>query len=677
MSIPLANEHLSIVLDDRGGLASLVNRRTGCEYVNRPGLDFWRMIYRHEGDPETPIRSSDQQAPRVSGGADWVEFRYEEVVDCAGRRVDASLAWRAELHGEEVTFTAELTNRASPMITELWFPMAGGLGSMGGDAAGQFLLYPESGGRRLQHPLRSVADRSAQPVRGQRLNYIRDFYPGRCSMQWMGLYGARGSLYIGSHDATLQTTATNVMLNAGPSPDDDSLSLGFIKYPFLQAGKRWRSEPFVIAVHNGPWHRDARRYRAFADTWQHHARPKAQWVQDMPAMHDVILLHQHGRVNFSYARIGEIAQAAARAGINVIKLTGWSRGGHDNMYPDFVPSDRLGGEQALVENIRKVQAAGAHVVLYFHFIQMTPNSEFYREHGELCAMKGPGGNPFVDVFTWPSNGTVLAMNERMPLINACVGARPWQQQVMACVERGLGLGADCVFLDQTAGGPGSYLCFDERHGHPSPAFAAGPNKVELSRRAHERVKSERSEAALGAEYITDAILQFYDFSIPFGSGFFYGHQNFGRMYRYTFPEDILTTQYMAREDFSQLHFSFVLGYRFFVAPRQQCELLTSLDPAFVRRLASLIRLRRKYGAILMRGRYLDIEPLHIGATQLVAAAYQAGERRAVVVWNPTGHPQPLDIEWIGCRRQGIETPAGPTDAAELPPDEVAVITMGD
>ena len=670
----LCNDSLSLALDDRGNLASLRNLRTGREYVTQPGLDLWQLIYPTDDDPETPVRASDQAPPQVQVEPDALTVTYPSLLDFQGRPVDAQLRYRVELAGEELTFTAELTNQSAPRIAELWFPMIGGLGSLGDDPQSAFLLYPESAGRRILDPLHNLADRNAQPVRGVRFNFLRDFYPGGASMQWLGLYGASGSLYVGSHDSSLQTTATNAVLNIGSTPEEDSLSLGFIKYPFVSAGETWQSAPFVVAVHADPWQRDARRYRAFCDTYQDHSRPKPAWVEDMPAMQDVVMMHQHGRVRFRYDQIGEIAAAARTGDIDVVKLTGWSHGGHDNMLPDFLPSDRLGGEAALVDNFRRVQADGYRMVLYFHFIQMSPNSAFYAQHGEFCAIKGPYGNPFIDVFTWPSHGSIIGMNERFQLINACVATDPWQEQVLRCVRRGLDWGVDCVFLDQVAGGPSSFLCFDERHGHPSPAYSCGPGKTELSRQAREMVKAHSEETALGAEYIADVILQYYDFTLPFGLGFFYGDQHFGEMYRYAFPEDILCTQYMARENYEQLHYSFVMGYRFFLAPRQQCEVLTDLDPVFVERLASLNRLRRKHAAILLRGRFLETEPLALGNPALVARAYESEAGCAAAVWNPTGEPQALAVAWPGKTVTLAETADAPLlPGALLAANDVAVL----
>ena len=679
MSRCLENSLVFLGVDEHGCLQSLRNKTTGCEYVAQPGLDFWRLVYPTDDDQETIIAASQQEPDAVAEQGGVLIVRYPRLFDVTGRRVEAAFTYEVALDGEELAFTCAIENAAAPEIRELWFPLCGGLGSLGATPSESFLLYPESGGRRIWNPVHRVADRSAQPVRGVKPHFLREYYPGRASMQWLGLYGGQGSLYVGSHDSSLQTTALQAVLNVADRAERDTLSLGFIKYPFVKAGERWQSARFVVAVHSGKWHEDARRYRRFADTYQDHGRTKPAWVETMQGMHDIVMLHQNGRINLRYDQIPDVCQAAARAGLDVIKLTGWSAGGHDNRYPDFMPSDRLGGERAMVEQMRAAQAAGFRFVQYFHFVQMSPNSEFYRQHGEFCSMKGPAGNPFIDVFTWPGSGSIIGMNDRVQLINACVGAAPWKAHVLECVRRGVDWGVDSVFLDQTAGAPSSYLCFDARHGHANPALACGPAKVELSAQARDLLKQRNPEAALGAEYMADVILQYYDFTIPFGMGSFYGEQHFGEMYRYTFPEDIVCSQYMSREDCRQLHYSFVMGFRFFLAPRQQCDLVTALDPGFVRRLAALTQLRRKYADVMLRGRFLDVVPIAVGTDALVARAFDSAAGKVVAVWNPTPEAQPLAIAWPGHRMTGIDVVEGgsridPSDPV-LGQDEVAVVTF--
>jgi len=677
--VELGNKCWHVAINEKGLLVSLRNLRTGQEYVSRPAMDLWRLIVECDEDPEMPIDSTSQTPRQIVSNDERIEVRYRGLLARNGEQFDIEFAYSVAKgqDEEEMVFRSALTSHEQKLLKELWFPIISGLRSLGECPENDFLLYPESAGRKVRDPVRNIADRDAAPVRGVRPLFLREYYPGKASMQWMGFYGDRGSLYVGSHDDSLQTTALLAGLDTGERPEDDSIHLAFIKYPFIRNAS-WHSEPFVVAVHGESWHRDSRRYRRWADTYQDHAGPRPDWVRRMPGMHDIILLYQHGRINYRYDEIDKLISAVHAGGLDVLKISGWSHGGHDSHCPDFLPSERLGGEGRLIEAIREAQRDGIRVVLYFHFVQMSPNSQFYARHGEFCAMKGPHGNPHIDIFTWPSHGTVIAMNSKFRLINACVGTEPWQEQVMHCVERGLRYGADCVFLDQTAGAPGSYLCFDQRHGHPSPALAAGPGKVELSRKAREKVKSAGAEIALGAEYICDVILQFYDFSLPFGLGFFHGPPHFGEMYRYTFPEDILMTQYVSGEDYRQLNYSFVMGYRFFIAPHQQTGLLSELQPEFVEHVRALAEFRRANADVLLESTFVDDTLFETDNGRVLAKGYlrESDARAAVILWNPTGEVQDVEVNWPGAVLSSTACPlAGPVfdgNRAKLKPEEIAV-----
>ena len=680
--LELASSFWRAVIDRKGLLASLRNLRTGQEYVSRPGMDLWRIIVECESDPEMPIDSVAQEPLDILSSGPRIEVRYRGLTALNGERFDIAFAYSIEMgEGEdELLFRAEITNHEPNLLKEFWFPLVNGLQSLGRQPENDFLLYPESAGRKVQNPVRNLADRDAVPVRGVKPLFLREYYPGKASMQWMGWYGDNGSLYVGSHDDSLQTTALLAGLNVGQRSEDDSVHLGFIKYPFI-SNASWRSKPFVVAVHNASWHADSKRYRRWADTYQDHKRPRPRWVRRMAGMHDIVLLYQHGRVNYRYDEVDKLIGAVRAGGLEVLKISGWSHGGHDSHYPDFLPSERLGGEDGLVKAIQEAQRQGLKVVLYFHFVQMSPDSEFYARHGEFCAMKGPHGNPHIDIFTWPSHGTVIAMNSKFRLINACVGTAPWQEQVLQCAERGLRYGADCVFLDQTAGAPGSYLCFDQRHGHPSPALAAGPGKVELSQKVRHRVKSAGEDVALGAEYVCDVILQFYDFSLPFGLGFLYGAPHFGEMYRYTFPEDILMTQYVSRENYRQLNYSFVMGYRFFIAPHQQTGLLTDLHPEFVSHVRALCEFRKAHAEVLLDSTFSDDVLFQVDNAEVFAKGYlrESDGRGAVVVWNPTEQVQHARVRWPGAALSDTGSPlsgaAFDGNTVALEPDGIGVFFL--
>jgi hypothetical protein len=121
-----------------------------------------------------------------------------------------------------------------------------------------------------------------------------------------------------------------------------------------------------------------------------------------------------------------------------------------------------------------------------------------------------------------------------------------------------------------------------------------------------------------------------------------------------------------------------MGYRFFVAPRQQCGLITDLEPAFRDRLRALVALRRRHANVLLRGTFLDTVPLGGATRGLVARAFESDAGTAAAVWNPTAAAQELDLTWGGRAPREVVLPDGSARGAgrPLPAGEVAVLLFG-
>ncbi|HOS43643.1 MAG TPA: hypothetical protein PK794_08140, partial [Armatimonadota bacterium] len=216
----------------------------------------------------------------------------------------------------------------------------------------------------------------------------------------------------------------------------------------------------------------------------------------------------------------------------------------------------------------------------------------------------------------------------------------------------LELGADCVYLDRLAGYPG-YLCFSEDHPHDRPCDAYA-DRVKLGMDCRALVKAKSPEIAIASEYINDAGLQPFDFTIPFGFGVHHGGHNFGELFRYTFPEYIITTQYLNGAEYERLRFALVMGFRFFFAITWQHEPISSTPPAFRAYAKSLIDLLQAHADPFLTGKFVDTEGFTCANPALFAKAYRSEGRYGIAVWNPTEDAQGLaiaaegrEVTWMG------------------------------
>jgi len=662
----LQNEYLRLAMADDGTLRELTCLATGVNHISMPGLDLWRVILQDDISLVNLVTPAQQPCSVACDGEQLVLT----VPHLAYRRYDRQCSVAVSLHltvtleGDSSRWVVELDNREPSLrVMEVWAPIINGVRPPQDWA----LYYPQDCGLRMYDPAHNLGDRGQMFRFGVTNAYLRELYPGKASMQWMGVYGAREGLYLCSEDCSLQTICLNVERNFAATPEDDSLLLCFIRYPGQREGT-WTSAPVRVAPHLGDWHAGARRYRAWTEHWITPATPP-EWVARMPGLQDTILREQYGALVYSYDDIPMLHQSAAEVGLELVKITGWHPGGHDNCYPDYWVDESQGGQTRLMEQIQAVQQAGGKVMLYLQATQMTHNSSFYAECGERVSMRDPYGDELGDIFTWPGPSTFLPISAQHRLINACPSTPEWQQAMKRATSDVLALGADCIYLDRLAGYPG-YLCFNEAHPHARPCEAYA-DRVRLGRDCRALAKAKNADIALASEYINDVGLQPFDFTIPFGFGMHYGGRNFGELFRYTFPEYIITTQYLNGAEYERLRFALVMGFRFFFAVNWQHAPISHTPPEFRAYVRKVIALWSAHADPFLLGKFIDDEGMRCTNPALFAKAYRSTTRFGVAVWNPTPDEQPLSITTADGQSLSWTSPDG-TVTDILPAQEVAL-----
>ena len=113
-----------------------------------------------------------------------------------------------------------------------------GVRSLAGDPAADSLVWPNGRGAPCTESVkqRPVGLRRI-PANTSGHDYLHTdldrLYPGSASMQWYSLTNDNESIYCASEDTTGQT----VCLHIERTVATNSLSLGFIRYPFLEPGE--------------------------------------------------------------------------------------------------------------------------------------------------------------------------------------------------------------------------------------------------------------------------------------------------------------------------------------------------------------------------------------------------------------------------------------------------------
>lgn len=78
--------------------------------------------------------------------------------------------------------------------------------------------------------------------------------------------------------------------------------------------------------------------------------------------------------------------------VKSVLISGWNKGGHDNLYPYYEPDERLGTWEELEAGIRKCHEMGLKVYFFVNFQPVDNDTDWYRrELHQYCIMDPWGG----------------------------------------------------------------------------------------------------------------------------------------------------------------------------------------------------------------------------------------------------------------------------------------------
>ncbi|MGD0498492.1 MAG: DUF6259 domain-containing protein [Bryobacteraceae bacterium] len=672
----LSNDRVAVVLDSEGRLVELTNRQTGKSYLAAAARHApWRMFYRLntplDGALELGIPTDGQKAQVRRNGAS-LELSYATLTGALPqsgktRELQIGLLVRIALQGDQLTWTARIENRESDkklQVSEIWLPWIYGIGDMGMGPASDVLYWPSRGGRRVEAPSLKLAAATgpAQPTgfgSNPTWSYsdtgapdYRVAYPYPACMQWFTFNNGEEGLYFGSHDQKLMSTVLDVAASgaggrrgggpqsarAGAAEAERAMTASIVKFPFVQGGETWDSEPVVVRLYRGDWHEAAKTYRAWAGTWMRKPDPPA-WVRRTPGWAGSTLKGQSGQVRTTYDALPGMQKNAQAMGLNLFKIDGWNKQGFDDYYPEYTPDEAMGGEAALKKALAEIKQAGGRSFLYTQGQLIDPGSEFYKTKGYRTSAKDIWGAEYRETYGGSGSGAFMGTFRNKWFAVACPAAPGWGDQLVSQAQMVLGFGAQGVFYDQLGGAP-PYICFSEEHQHTRPSLAVGPWKVKNFQLLREAVKSHDPDAILSNELVVDCYAGWADLIHSEGIGFYPDPESFGEMFRYTFPEPIVTNRTQGPESSNlrkQLGHAFSLGLRFEGGGRGG----QNSDNA--RYAARLISLYNTHADLLLEGRFVDTEGFRCDNSRVSAHAFVAANRMAVTLWNDTDAAQQVEV----------------------------------
>jgi hypothetical protein len=629
----LSNDKISLKIDDKGHLVGLANLKTGHNYLAAPGHDLWRMFYRTSDARELEIPADIQKAEvKKSGNAiiiSYNELTGNVALPGASRLLKVGFSLKVELSNDQMIWTASIQNDESEAeleISELWIPWLYGIGNLGKGPEADQLFWPEDGGRRITDPYaKLMAGNSTTTSLFRTPRTYQMTYPWPACMQWFALSNGEESIYVGSHDKSLMTTTLNVMAH------NNCLSLSMVKYPFVKTWETWSSPPTVILIFNSDWHEGARFYKSWAETWMPKPNPP-EWMRHMNGWIIPNLKSQSGnRYRGVYGDLPHYFRDAHAVGIDMVSIYGWEKQGFDNWYPEFDPDEGMGGEAGLKAAISEIQKGGGKANLYSQGQLIDPGTEYYRRIGYKQSAKDIWGGEYRETYGGSGTGTLLNVMRSKSFAIACPLAPGWYDQLVKQFGMARHYGVNGLMYDQIAGRP-PYICFDKTHNHEKPSLAFGPGKLKNLLLLRDLIKSTDPQFAFLHELTVDVFTGIGDITQPVGYGFVPQPESFGEMFKYTFPDRIITNRTNSER-------KACFGYGFALQWRVDGMMTDCTNPAMAKYLTRLNQLRDQYNELLLNGRFVDNEGFTSQNTKVFSYAYLAGNRMAITLWNPTDAPQ--------------------------------------
>jgi hypothetical protein len=214
---------------------------------------------------------------------------------------------------------------------------------------------------------------------------------------------------------------------------------------------------------------------------------------------------------------------------------------------------------------------------------------------------------------------------------ACPLAPGWYEQLVAQFKMARNYSVNGLMYDQIAGRP-PYICFDKTHLHSKPSLAFGPGKLQNMLKLRDMIKAEDPQFAFLHELVVDVFTGIGDITQPVGYGFVPQPESFGEMFKYAFPDRIITNRTNSER-------KACFGYGFALQWRVDGMMNDATNPVMAKYMTRLNQLRTQYNDLLLNGRFVDNEGFTSQNTKVSSYAYLAGNRMAITLWNSGDAPQ--------------------------------------
>ncbi len=472
-------------------------------------------------------------------------------------------------------------------------------------------------------------------------------YPGSFgSMAWFSINSSGSGIYFGNHDNKMGIKKVTLSYS-----DNTKLFKSDVCFPINNF--EYTVPNTVIQIYEGSWHNASRIYRKWYDK-NFSTASTSQWVNNNTGFMLVILKQQNGNVMWKYSDIDQLCDIAEKRNIKLIGLWGRGVGGHDRLYPNYMPDNLLGGEEEMKKAIRRAQERGFKVIVYSNGTIMDTSTDFYVYNGIQTISLDEEKRPIIATYLKHSNAT--------PVVQAlaCHGSSLWRKTILNLALDAQSLGVDAFYIDEV-GFRNPVMCHSEIHDHFLPQDADTKYRLKMMRDIRNTMKDIDPDFSILTEGSVDQLLSDVDI-FHNGGPSSKDPYTFPELFRYTFPESrviqLNPSPALTRFD---ANFDSVYGFiheimcryepdveylKYGIIPTSESysnhhindpPIISTMNQASAEEVASyvydLIQFENNNSMLLRNGKFIDDEGIEVKGEDILAKGYLNGENMGVMVWN--------------------------------------------
>lgn len=619
------NSALKAELDlSDGSLVGLSSCLTGWNVLDDPnsGCSFEAAI-KFPGGKSHTINAGSQEKPEVNLTDSTVSFTWRKL-NVGGTQLDISFTGTVSVTSEGLEYSGHLENSSAAVVEQLVWPFIGQV------------TLPDNTDRMLF----------------QYMNYTKfntdELYPREAGVGWSNLpehaftlvHNGREGLYLSSLDHEFDEYI-RCQYEVIPGPEyagaaGTSISkrnhgerklmktrIKAARMLYLQPDSSVELVPFFVTLYKGDWHSGADIYKKWRNTWFEEV-PRPEWTNRVNSWQQVQINGTGGRINFTFNDLKSYIDECVKYGVDVIQLTGWTKGGQDSGLPSHDPDPRLGTFKELKKAIVYGKEKGVQVLLFTKFPWADLTTSYHKKYEPYFVLNSALDtciHPGYNYYTYTQLEGVST--HRFGIF--CDMCPDLRKEICSEFCKILDLGAPGMVFDENQHHAGAMQCFSPDHGHAVPGFNY-KGALLLVKDFYEMCKKRDPDFLMVGEGCYDIQSRYY-------ATYTRADYNHEPVLRYLDPDIPISCAVIDHYDLNHVNMCAALRYSISYEVRNFKGRLSEF-PRVVEYGQKVDSLREKYSDFLWDGEFMDTVGVSVSGDDIRYTVFVRKDgKKAVVVYN--------------------------------------------